>query len=174
MAAGNDTLNGLRHPALRISDPTPQPILKARSSFLFCVLLGLPACAPIRHVETDVQSIMAWRHEKALRADMDRIGKDTRHAYRLDYVVSNEWMPSVLTALPRFRALPDRQFDMTSWLQANGAEANSSASAVFDSDQRKIVIIDTGHNVALAEKLLEPMRPSQYARVKTPPPAAKP
>jgi hypothetical protein len=143
--------------------------LNTRPSFLFCVLLALPACAPVRNVEDDVQSSVSPRHEKALRADMDRIGKDTRHTYRLDYVVTDEWMPSVLAALPRFRTLPDRQFDMTSWLQANGAEANNFASAVFDSDQRKIVIIDTGHNVALAEKLLEPMRPSRYARVKTPP-----
>ncbi len=105
---------------------------------------------------------------------MDRIAGDSRHTYRLDYVVADEWMPSIMTALPRFHALPDRRFDMTSWLQGNGAEANNFASAIFDSDQRTIVIIDSGHNVALAEKLLEPMRPSRYARVKTPPPAVRP
>jgi hypothetical protein len=115
-----------------------------------------------------VQLGLARGHEKALRADMERIGKDMRHTYRLEYVVTDEWMPYILPALPRFRALPERQFDMSSWLQANGADANDFASALYDSDKRKIVIIDTGHNVALAEKLLEPMRPSHYGRVKKP------
>ena len=142
-------------------------ILKIQPFLLFGGLLALStACSSIRGVGDNVQLSLARGHEKALQADMERIAKDTRHTYRLEYVVTDEWMPYILPALPRFRALPERQFDMSSWLRANGADTNDFGSALFDSDKRKIIIIDTGRDVALAEKLLEPMRPSHYGRVK--------
>lgn len=152
--------------------PDPQPL----SQFAFCALfasavIGLVACAPINQIRDNVQHGLSQHHERAFQSDVTRMAKDTKHTYQLDYVVTDEWMSAMLATIPKFRAMEELKFDMTPWLQSNGAKPNPTASAVFDSDKRTITIIDTGPNAALIEGVIEPMRPTHYSRVKTPPPA---
>ena len=129
-------------------------------------VMTLTACDYIRGQWWDWRERAFERRERAFRADMDRISKDTQRAYQLDYVLSHH-LQAMLDTRTRFRALQNGQFDMLPWLRENGLEATPISRAIFDPEKRKITIIDTGPNISLIEWMMEPLRPDSYHAIKT-------
>ena len=142
--------------------------MKPAAIFALSFVMLLPACERIEKVRFDVAYWRWKRRERAFQADMERMANDTHGTYQLDYVITDDWMPSFTAGEPEYRALQNGQFDMTPWLHKSGVEPNPIASAIFDPAKRKATIIDTGPNIALIETLNEPLRPTRYRAIKTP------
>jgi hypothetical protein len=149
-------------------EPGVPPLMKIKPALIVALGLAvtLTACDRLDDIRITMDYWRFQRRERAFEADMDRMAKDAHGVYQIEYLLTDEWLPSFLDDRPHYLPLPDGRFDMVPWLRKNAVEPSAVASGVFDPANRKVTIVDTGPNVVYVEAMMRPMRPVRYRAVK--------
>ena len=123
----------------------------------------MPACSRLgEKIRIQLQLRELEKFAEASKA-IQRHSQDEQSIFRIEYQLNEEGVGLLLRERANFRAMDATRFEITQWLVSLGIKPHTGVSAVWDTRNRTLIILNTGFNLSLIETFLGPLQPIRFS-----------
>ena len=124
----------------------------------------MPACSRLgEKIRIQLQLRELEKFAEASKA-IQRHSQDEQSIFRIEYQLNEEGVGLLLRERANFRAMDATRFEITQWLVSLGIKPHTGVSAVWDTRNRTLIILNTGFNLSLIETFLGPLQPIRFSK----------
>ena len=132
-------------------------------AILVSTFVSMPACSRLgEKIRIQLQLRELEKFAEASKA-IQRHSQDEQSIFRIEYQLNEEGVGLLLRERANFRAMDATRFEITQWLVSLGIKPHTGVSAVWDTRNRTLIILNTGFNLSLIETFLGPLQPIRFS-----------